>query len=265
MKTKKARSLSPLDLTDCRVMFEVSRKVLEDDPMDFITDISGKITVFNEETEDSDIVVATCKAIRVEVTNAIEAKRSVTEVFDSYNSELDTIFGALFTERGFNPALEETTEPGLGNDILLITRVEVPPAYRGWNLGQVLALKTMEQFSGFCKYIALMAAPLQFGGCAPNSKEEMERLGYNLFTRNRSAAFSKVSSLWKEIGFVPVAANSEVLIASPIVIPPKSIKQLFKEAISRRKKRRVLIQDAGLSKRGKLPRKGSRNGASRSK
>ena len=69
MKVKSPRSFHENDTVDCRVTFEVSRTVLENEPLDFITDIHGKITVSNEKTEESDIVVATCEAIRVEVTN----------------------------------------------------------------------------------------------------------------------------------------------------------------------------------------------------
>ena len=264
MRAKQSRRFTYDDIEFCHVTFEVVRTIVESsDPMDFITDIKGKITIYNDDTEQSDIVVATCEAMRIEVINILEAKRSVREVFHSYDGELDMIFESLFVERGFNPQLEKITEPGMGDDVLVITRVEVAQRYRGWNLGQVLALSTKEQFSNFCKYVALIASPLQFSGRAPTSKDEIRRLGYDKFAKDEATATTKVANLWKAIGFSPVEAGSDVFIASPVLVPPKTIKQLFREAAAKQEKSSSLRQKAarpsGAKKTPKINKKPSKS------
>jgi GNAT superfamily N-acetyltransferase len=84
-------------------------------------------------------------------------------------------------------------------DILLIKRLELEEKFRGRGLGKLVALEVIRTLGPNCAVIVCKPFPLQYlGYLGPEYAEDRATPGYE---SKRLAAFRKVASFWKKVGF----------------------------------------------------------------
>lgn len=208
------------DLGEFRIRFEFQQKLMNSrDPHEFVTEITGTLNVFNEDSDSFDIPAGQILLQKIEIERAWETKAPLFEIFDSVDSELAELFENFFDieENDFHPHLENLVHPGFGSDLLIVERVEIDPEYRGQDLGLLLVSRAIDALAGGCQYVATKPFPLQFGLYKKASVTERNTKGFDKFNGTEAAATKKISNHWKKLGFVELPDEPKILITSPAV------------------------------------------------
>ncbi len=210
------------DLEDFRIRFEFDQRLIDsEDPHEFITEITGTLNVYNEDTEAFDIPVGHISVHKVELGRALDAKASLFDIFDCRNSELHALYGHLFDDKNdFHQHLEDIVHPGFGSDLLIVERVEIDPEHRGQDLGLLLASRAIDAFADGCQYVVTIPSPLQFGLYSEASAKDRKIKGFDKFVKDEAVATKKISDHWKKIGFVELPDEPNILITSPALRRP---------------------------------------------
>jgi hypothetical protein len=214
------------NLEDFQIRYEFARGLAtSNDPHNFVTEIKGVINFLDE--EESYVWAGELLIRKVEIGLAIDAEVPLAFIFDSFDDDLASYYYE-FCPEGQNDLthLEDVIAAGFGTDLLILDRLEIAPRFRKCNLGLVVMLQAMSDFSGGSFCFATKPFPLQFGLYKGASAKEKKIKGLDKFEKNESVATRKIKEYWKKIGFFELPGESDILIASPIVRRPKA-EQIF--------------------------------------
>jgi hypothetical protein len=175
------------------------RSLMDDDPMDYVQEFSGKIhyadecDIDREEDEvdklvegSEDGVVGTVKGFKVDIWGALDRRIHSLDVCDSHSEELMECYEELFDGHHLR---EDLNLESVGN-LLVVERLEIDPKHRGFGLGLLSLLKTIKEFRGGCCMVAIKPFPLQYCGEGAKDKD-----------RDFVPARKKLINYWCRLGF----------------------------------------------------------------
>jgi hypothetical protein len=188
-------------------MFEVAFQVVaplcvSEPSHEFIQDIKGDI----RETE-ANVLVGRISALLVQVGRVADAGENLYEIMDDGSRELGKYHIAFFKANDceYKDSIQGQFVDVFGLDLLIISEVEVEPAFRGRGLGLLAVSRTIDVFGENCGLVAMKPFPLQFtnyldpGWCPPDCVEDAKTAF--------QAATRKLRSYWARVGFKPVGGT----------------------------------------------------------
>lgn len=116
------------------------------------------------------------------------------EAADAESGDLEVIASAVLGRSGrdgYSAAFEKAVTQPVG-DLLLLDRVSLDRAWRGFGLGPVLAAEAIRRLSGGCCAVAVYPAMGEY----PEDREQVSEA-------YRRQAKKKIAALWQSIGFQP--------------------------------------------------------------
>ncbi|MEU6926962.1 hypothetical protein [Streptomyces sp. NPDC046631] len=116
------------------------------------------------------------------------------EAADAESGDLEVIASAVLGRSGhdgYSAAFEKAITHPVG-DLLLLDRVSLDQAWRGFGLGPVLAAEAIRRLSGGCCAVAVYPAMGEY----PEDHEQVTEA-------YRRQAKKKIAALWESIGFQP--------------------------------------------------------------
>ncbi|ALO91225.1 hypothetical protein SHL15_7674 [Streptomyces hygroscopicus subsp. limoneus] len=116
------------------------------------------------------------------------------EAADAESGDLEVIVSAVLGRSGrdgYSAAFEKAVTHPVG-DLLLLDRVSLHKAWRGFGLGPVLAAEAIRRLSGGCCAVAAYPAMGEY----PEDHEQVTEA-------YRRQAKTKIAALWESIGFQP--------------------------------------------------------------
>ena len=148
------------------------------------------------------------RCLFVDLERAVdEEKVGIFDVLD-YHTDSCQFWDRLFVPKkfGFKPEVEDLFEfPPTGMNLLVLSRLEILPMFRGRGLSKWIMTEMMRYFSGRASVVALKACPLQ-----PREKEKRELqgweadMGFEAFTTDIEIATRKLMDLYSELGFIAI-------------------------------------------------------------
>ncbi|MET9378833.1 hypothetical protein ABZX98_32650 [Streptomyces sp. NPDC002992] len=116
------------------------------------------------------------------------------EAADAESGDLEVIASAVLGRsghHGYSAAFEKAVAQPVG-DLLILDRVSLDKAWRGFGLGPVLAAEAIRRLSGGCCAVAVYPAMGEY----PEDREQVSEA-------YRRQAKKKIAALWQSIGFQP--------------------------------------------------------------
>ncbi|MFJ4674192.1 hypothetical protein [Kitasatospora purpeofusca] len=112
------------------------------------------------------------------------------EAADAHSGDLETIASAVLADNGhdYNDAFDETIESF--GDLLVLDRVRLDKAWRGFGLGPYCAAEAIRRLSGGCCAVAAYPGMSEY----PDNQDEATEV-------SRDEAVGKIAALWESIGF----------------------------------------------------------------
>jgi len=189
-----------------------------------VDSLAVEIDCETTDTDEDGLVETAAKAKLILCnTNLFEDCESWAEILDTHD-ELD-IF-----QRIINPDANFLSDRAMGllypdgscgfatfNNILVLTKIEVAPKFRGNNLIKIIIEDVLRIFGGNCQLVAAHASPLQLTqrvAVADEEKEWDKGMNYNAFSKDRDKSRSKLIDQYKKAGFQQFD-DDIVLMANP--------------------------------------------------
>jgi GNAT superfamily N-acetyltransferase len=186
------------------------------EPEYFITSIRGKS--FRVTEDERYIVTGRVLALWVRIGDALERGCPLESIFDSHDQELANCYAQIFNpETGsLDESLSEGSFFGNGDDLLLISKVEVLPKYRGKGLGLKIVRKTLQSFGAGKAAAVLTAQPLHQSCGRPSwaKKMQLEEL-----EQKADDGALKLRKHWSKLGFKQVRDTDFFLLDLACRIP----------------------------------------------
>ncbi|WP_081236541.1 hypothetical protein [Streptomyces viridosporus] len=116
------------------------------------------------------------------------------EAADAESGDLEVIVSAVLGRSGrtgYSPVFEKAVTHPVG-DLLILDRVSLDKAWRGFGLGPALAGEAIRRLSGGCCAVAVFPGMGEY----PEDREEVTEA-------YRRQAKKKIAALWENIGFQP--------------------------------------------------------------
>lgn len=115
------------------------------------------------------------------------------QVADAHSGDLEVIASAVFSRKHgtYAKAFDKAIEMPFG-DLLILDRVRLDTAWRGFGLGPLCAAEAIRRLSGGCCAVAAYPAMSEYLGNRDEVTEDY-----------RQRAKTKIAALWESIGFRP--------------------------------------------------------------
>jgi hypothetical protein len=191
---RKSRKPSDRAMSYC-MEFTVPESGFVDEVLAPAHEFTGKILFDPSDEEDDDVeipkdgVVGTVKGIRLDIWEARASGVPLFEVCDAHSEELLDCYEDLFEDDDLREDLAIEGHGGL----LFIDKIKIEPQHRGFGLGLMTLLKTINQFGVGCAAVAIKPFPLQYCGRNAKSKD-----------KDFAASQKKLVNYWSRLGFARV-------------------------------------------------------------
>jgi hypothetical protein len=178
-----------------------------DEPHRFVYQYRGEILDWDNDDDDDysephvkigEIHVFYCDRVR-----ALHEGESLFEAMDDTGSGAMACYEALIDQETGD--LKDEVKELIGEDalvldnILLIERLEIDERFRGKGIGAKVFYEVLKTFGSQCAVIAGKPFPLQYQGYLdPENEADRKEPGSE---QKRRAAFRKVTTFWKNLGF----------------------------------------------------------------
>lgn len=107
-----------------------------------------------------------------------------------------------FQENDFVHSIRDFYDDLWETDILILSRIEIYPEYRGMGIGKYFIKDMYNNFIQGCGLFVLKCFPLQAeAGLYDRHKDRAIKMGYEGFEKDQSKAFKKLHSYYKSLGF----------------------------------------------------------------
>ena len=179
----------------------------DDDPSDFFHESSGTVELRCLET-DIHFTIGEFSVIQVDLEGAWRSGMTAYEVMDITAPSFD-LFQTLYKKNDYSRAAVKALggHPIGSENILILDRLLILPAFRGRGLGLDALRLMMRRFGLGAGIIALKAFPLQF----EHDTAEDFRLGLNGFKGSHATAQRKLISLYQQAGFAAIGRTPYML------------------------------------------------------
>lgn len=174
------------------------------DPSRYCQKIEGEIRKNKSNDAFSQFeVVGKLEAYKILVGLAINNKISLSDVFDSYQVTMDIGSEILdFEQADFNKAINEKYNyDSLGSDVLILSRIEILPEYRGRYIGKRAIKDLCNNFISGCGLFALKCSPIQHEfNIGANDDPFTKSMHYEELEKNERKAYKKLSEYYSSMG-----------------------------------------------------------------
>lgn len=182
---RSARGL-PSDPTLLSMRYEHSHRAQSDDFQDTLEEWTVSVTEWDEGDEDGPRV-GELSLFRLRSFTGY----SRTMAADEHSGELLSIAEAVFDGNDeYNSEFERAVDMPVG-DLLILDRVWLDKAYRGFGLGPIFAMEAVRRLSGGCCAVAVEPGMSEWPDGDPSSVSDAEN----------DEATAKIAALWESIGF----------------------------------------------------------------
>jgi GNAT superfamily N-acetyltransferase len=182
-----------------------------DDPGQFSQPIDAKILVLGGpgSADDSLTEIGELAAMIIRISQAQEAQWDVSTTLDAYSGECADCT-KLFDDNDYTEAVQKLFDYDVCvDDILLVTRIEIKPEYRGHNVGLVAMRALIDMFGKGCGLVVCQPFPLQYGGNTPVAHDDKEY----------QKALEKLRKYWSRVGFKRVPKTDLYALAPHFRLP----------------------------------------------
>lgn len=217
-----------IDYSDMSIRLNLSTSLTtwDGDPSSYVVHVSGTIVFIGG--DDSEEEVGSVQAILCRLGEAMDDGFEWYEVLDSFSETAP--YMELFEGDDWSDQVQEVCEP-LGNDLLILDRMEVKERYRGNGFGLMAANSCMRAFGSGCGVVALKPFPLQY-----ESKFNPEAEAAH-DPRAFQRAKMKLTRYWARLGF-KLLENGLMMMGTTSTRPPMS-QVLSKTKMPPRKSQKV--------------------------
>lgn len=185
MTKRRSGAELPSDPEMVRISFSYEELAQADEANDTLQAWRVTLSALDEEEEESPIGWLTLYRL-CDFTNYSRVLAA-----DEISGELLRIAEAVLEGEVYSTAFEEAVEMPVG-DLLILDRVVLDRAWRGFGLGPFFAQEAILRLEGGCCAIA----------CAPGPAERPDD-GLERSQEEHDAATAKIAALWETIGFEP--------------------------------------------------------------
>ncbi len=189
---------------------------------DFIYETSGKL--FSSDDNDERKLVGKFRTYYVDVERAIDEGEPIFEVLDAHSSHLVEYFEPLFGSEApdfSNHLLELLDHEVIGNNLLILDRLEILPQYRGKGLGLSVLRHMIARLSFGASLVALKPFPLQFETTSDTEAEKKWRamLRLDQLPTDEDAATEKLCQYYKRLGFRRLSGTPMMVMSTARPFP----------------------------------------------
>jgi hypothetical protein len=167
-----------------------------------------------------EIPLGTLKLYLIRVGNAVNDGTRIFDVFDTYQETHDAscaIYGPSYRE--FLPVVRKRYDSVCSsNDILLLQYMTIERYARGQRLGLAVLERAIRDWSSGCALVVMKPFPLQFEA-ADDEKERNQRLELNGFPATERAAFLKLRTYYKQLGFERIGRSDYFAVCPDEILP----------------------------------------------
>src|ERR1019366_2126853 len=213
-----------IDYSDVSIRLNLSTSLTtwDGDPSSYVVHVSGTIMFIGGDNSEEE--VGSVQAILCRLGEAMDDGIEWYEVLDSFSETAP--YMELFEGDDWSDQVQEVCEP-LGNDLLILDRMEVKERYRGNGFGLMAANSCMRVFGSGCGLVALKPFPLQYEAKVnPETKAHDPRA----FQRDKM----KLTRYWARLGFKLLEKGGMVIDTTPT--PPPMSQVLRKTKMPRCKR-----------------------------
>lgn len=202
---------SKTDYSDMSIGLNLSTSLTtwDGDPSSYVVHVSGTIMPIGG--DDPEEEVGSVQAILCRLGEAMNGGVGWYDVLDSFSETAP--YMELIERDDWSDQVQEVCEP-LGNDLLILDRMEVKERYRGNGFGLMAANSCMRAFGSGCGLVALKPFPLQYEAKVnPETKAHDPRA----FQRDKM----KLTRYWARLGF-KLLENGLMVMDTTSTRPPMS-------------------------------------------
>lgn len=188
-----------------RVTDQPDTPIIPEDPDHFLYQSKGSIGYIEWEHETF-VEIGRFSVIFVDITGGEETGISPHETLDGMEKTED--MAIFFDDDGTEyseAVLKVFDNVVLGRNLLLIDRIEILPAYRGYGLASLTMKALIRRFGRGAGMAVIKPFPLQFEMDLPNLygdwKEWRQRMGYSDMKGSEASATKALKAFYKKIGF----------------------------------------------------------------
>jgi GNAT superfamily N-acetyltransferase len=191
------------------------------EPDDFFFEMRGKIVTVGESDEET--LVGKFCIYYADVDSAYDEGLEPLEVLDTFFNTVD-YFSSIYVTNGtdFNEKLLHLLNyDAIGNNCLILDRLELLPRYRGRNLGLIILRRLIQRFSLGAGVVAIKPFPLQFEHEPSTEKGDHWRNELQLtnFTKIEHAATQKLRSYYRKLGFIGMRGTPFMFRSTALRLP----------------------------------------------
>ena len=176
-----------------------------EEPEDYVTEVEGRILRIT--AEEKHFLVGKISAMIVHVAEADDGYVSLAEVFDCVDSTLASAYEAVFipdtSEYRETLSLEGDGHFN-GRDLLLISKVEILPRYRGKGYGRFAVRRMLKTLGSGLAMALLEAHPVRYSQGAAQTDDWEGRMRVTEFEGKTAEGVKKLRRYWTGLGFTPI-------------------------------------------------------------
>jgi len=185
--------------------WEASSICLEaEDPSNFLYETHGTILCLGE--NDQETLVGKFRLYYADIEYASEEGFNAFEVLDAHSHTAEycsSIYGIDGSE--FNKKLLTLLSfDVMGNNLLIIDRLEILPKYRGKNLGLIITRRLIQRFLFGAGVVAIKPFPLQFEHkpSTDNGHQWRKEIQLSGFSKSEHLSLQKLYQYYSKLGFI---------------------------------------------------------------
>ncbi len=217
-------STNKIDYTDVYIQYSIESSFMEMEAGRYRQQINGVLyyTPMMDETE-MPVEIGKLTADKLLLGQAADNGCPGADVFDT-EALLVEIGEAIydFEIDDFSEATKEHLTISF-LDLLILTRLEILPAYRGYDIGKYAIKDLYNNFIGGCGLMTLKCFPLQLEGSEndPPMQREPNAMKYDSMEPDEEKSMYKLLAYYTSMGFKYVPQLSEsLLFLTPAIINP---------------------------------------------
>lgn len=198
----------------------------------FCQEINGNLIARNYEDETEQTIIGKLTGFKILLDEGVNNDWNAYDIFDAQR----TIFSIAeiiydFETDSWNKKIEKFYDNNIvENDLLILDRIEILPAYKGFGIGKRWIKDFYMNFSQEVSLFVLKAFPLQLEADAAlgQNMEWREKMNYSNDEQNEKKANAKLLNYYKSIGFQLIPKLSkDILFINPCLSNKKLDKIVF--------------------------------------